>query len=98
MPANHRSFSSPFVALAFFATAATSTTMAAPASSSPEMQRAIAYYDQGPTELRRFVHRTRMIYALYYNDVVEAHRAQHAAALANGAGSPRATRVAIAGK
>jgi hypothetical protein len=46
----------------------------APAAT-PLMERAFAYAEKGPDELRQFVYRTRMIYALRQADVVKAYEA-----------------------
>ena len=44
-------------------------------SVTPLMERAFAFHEQGPDQLRHFVHRTRMIYALRHEDVVKAYEA-----------------------
>jgi hypothetical protein len=48
---------------------------AAPAVSSPEVARALAKAQEGPTELRRFIERTKPIYLLDYNAVMAIHEA-----------------------
>ena len=48
-------------------------------SVSPVMQKAFAKLEQGPDQLRWFVHRTRMIYALSFNEVVNAYEATQTA-------------------
>jgi hypothetical protein len=53
---------------------------AAPPVSSPEMARALAKAQEGPTELRRFIERTKPIYYLDYNQVMAIHEAQVLAA------------------
>ncbi len=50
-----------------------------PGPASPAMQKAFTQLEQGPDQLRRFVQRTRMIYALNYAEVVAAHDAKRAA-------------------
>ena len=44
-------------------------------SVTPLMERAFALHEQGPEQLRRFVTRTRMIYALNQADIVKAYEA-----------------------
>ena len=53
---------------------------AGPSVSSPEMVRALAKAQQGPTELRRFIGRTKTIYNLDYTEVMTIHEAQRLAA------------------
>jgi hypothetical protein len=48
----------------------------------PLMERAFAYAEKGPDELRQFVYRTRMIYALRQEDVVKAYEAARGKPLA----------------
>lgn len=57
-----------------------SLAFAAPSVSSPEMVKALAKAKEGPTELRRFVQRTRAIYGLDYYEVMAIHEAQQALA------------------
>jgi hypothetical protein len=57
--------------------------MAGPSVASPEMQTALAKAAQGPDELRRYIHRTRMIYALNYAEVAGHYEAAKAAKAAN---------------
>ena len=53
----------------------TASVAAEPAPSvTPIMERAFAFHEQGPDRLRQFVHRTRMIYGLRQDDVVNAYR------------------------
>ncbi|GMU72164.1 MAG: hypothetical protein AMXMBFR42_16230 [Burkholderiales bacterium] len=76
------------------ATAATSVTAAEPPPATSVTQRAFAYYEKGPDQLRQFIHRTRTIYQLYYVDVVNAYdaaRAAKAAAVAEPARVAAAT-------
>lgn len=58
------------------ATAATSVAAAEPTPAMSVTQRAFAYYEKGPDQLRQFIHRTRTIYQLYYVDVVKAFDAE----------------------
>ena len=44
----------------------------------PAVQKAFTQLEQGPDQLRRFVQRTRMIYALNYAEVVSAYEAKRA--------------------
>ena len=70
--------------------------LAAPSLGSPEMQRALAEAANGPDDLRRYVHRTRMIHQLHYFEVMAIHEARKAAAAqarATESSSP-ATKVA----
>ena len=53
---------------------------AGPSSASPEMQAALAKAQEGPTELRRFVQRTKPIYQLDYYEVMRAHEQRQAVA------------------
>ena len=46
---------------------------AEPSSASPEMKQAFAKVEQGPDALRWCVQRTRMIYALNYQDVLDQY-------------------------
>ena len=67
---------------ALVATAFATTSLAVAGGPSPasiEMQVALAKAEQGPDELRRYVHRTRMIHALDYIDVMRVHEAKKAA-------------------
>ena len=57
-----------------------SSVFAAPSVSSPEMVKALAKAEEGPTELRRFVQRTKPIYCLDYVEVMSVHEAQKALA------------------
>jgi hypothetical protein len=49
---------------------------AGPSVSSPEMKIALAKASESPEALRRYVHRTRAIYGLYYFEVMAIHQAQ----------------------
>lgn len=53
---------------------------AGPSVASPEMKAALAKAQQGPTELRRYVERTKPIYQLDYVEVMTVHEQQAAAA------------------
>lgn len=79
-----------FCAVAVFATtfAVPPAVFAGPSVASIEMQKALAEAEKGPDDLRRFVHRTRMIHQLSYPEVMALHLARKAAA--------DATRVATA--
>lgn len=57
-------------ALVAAALCAAPAVLAGPPSVNPETQRAIAQADQGPDALRQYLNRTRMIYALNFNDVM----------------------------
>jgi len=46
---------------------------AGPSVASPEMKIAFAKFEEGSDALRRYVQRTKAIYALDYDEVVEAH-------------------------
>jgi len=52
---------------------------AGPSVSSPEMKTALAKAKEGPTELRRYVQRTRTIYGLDYFEVMSVSEAQQTA-------------------
>lgn len=52
---------------------------AEPPTVTPAVQKAFTQLEQGPDQLRRFVQRTRMIYALDYAGVVAAYEARRAA-------------------
>jgi hypothetical protein len=56
---------------------------AGPSASSPEMVKALAKAQDGPTELRRFVERTKPIYQLDYAEVMTIHEARNQAAKAS---------------
>jgi hypothetical protein len=60
--------------------AAAPIAIAGPSTASPEWKTALAKAAEGPDQLRRYVERTRAIYALSYNDVMDAHEAAKAAA------------------
>ena len=55
---------------------------AEPSSASPEMKQAFAKVEQGPDALRWYVQRTRMIYALNYQDVLDQYAKTRNAAAA----------------
>jgi hypothetical protein len=57
-----------------------------PHPASPEVKKALEKAAESPDELRRFVQRTRMIYALNYDDVMNLHEAAKTA----GASPPSA--------
>ena len=57
--------------------------VAGPSAESREMKTALAKAAEGPDQLRRYVHRTRMIYALSYNEVMDRFEASKAAARDN---------------
>jgi hypothetical protein len=57
-----------------------SVAFAAPSLASPEMKVALAKAQEGPTELRRFVQRTRAIYQLDYAEVMGIHEQRQAVA------------------
>ena len=65
------------------ALAAAQVATAGPSAASPEMKTALAKAAEGPDQLRRYVERTRTIYALSYNEVMASHEAAKAAALDN---------------
>lgn len=67
---------------------------AEPPSVTPVMQRAIAQYEQGPEQLRRYVFRTRMIYGLDYAEVVKAHDAVRTAAAPPASAEPKVAQAA----
>jgi hypothetical protein len=52
--------------------------IAGPSVSSPEMKTALAKASESPEALRRYVHRTRAIYGLYYYEVMAIYQAQAA--------------------
>jgi hypothetical protein len=60
-----------------------SAAFAGPALSSHEMQTALVKAREGPTELRRYVERTKPIYELDYNEVMAVAEQQKAMALAD---------------
>jgi hypothetical protein len=53
--------------------------LAGPSVSSPEMKTALAKAKEGPTELRRYVQRTKPIYGLDYFEVMAVSEAQQTA-------------------
>jgi hypothetical protein len=57
-----------------------SVAYAGPSVSSPEMVKALARAHEGPTELRRFIERTKPIYNLDYTEVMTIHEVQKLAA------------------
>jgi hypothetical protein len=63
------------------ALAASTYALAEPAPVTPEMQRALAKAAQGPTELRRYIHRTQAIYSLNYYEVAALYEARKAASI-----------------
>ena len=65
------------------ALAATPIALAGPSAASPEMRTALAKAAEGPDQLRQYVQRTRAIYALDFNEVMDRHEAIKAAAVAN---------------
>ena len=54
--------------------------VAGPSAASPEMKTALTKAAEGPAQLRRYVERTRVIYALSYNDVMDRFEASKVAA------------------
>ena len=58
-------------------------------SVTPLLERAFAFHEQGPDQLRRFVTRTRMIYGLRQQDVVKAYEATRKAEAPATADQPR---------
>ncbi|HYT97172.1 MAG TPA: hypothetical protein VEO36_07610 [Casimicrobiaceae bacterium] len=54
--------------------------VAGPSAASPEMKTALTKAAEGPDQLRRYVERTRTIYALRYNDVMDSFEASKVAA------------------
>jgi len=60
-------------ALVASALVSASFAFAGPSSASLEMKAALAKAQEGPTELRRFVQRTKPIYQLDYYEVMSAH-------------------------
>ena len=63
------------------ALAASTQALAEPAAVTPEIQRALAKAEQGPDELRQFVHRTRAIYSLNYYQVAALYEARKIASI-----------------
>jgi len=63
------------VAVLFFLFGSPAAVLAGPPLASVEMQKALAQAELGPDDLRRFVHRTRMIYQLSYAEVMQQHLA-----------------------
>ena len=55
------------------------TVVAGPSAASPEMKTALAKAAEGPDQLRHYVQRTRAIYALDFNEVMDRHEAIKAA-------------------
>ena len=53
--------------------------VAGPSAASPEMKTALAKAAEGPDQLRQYVQRTRAIYALDFNEVMDRHEAINAA-------------------
>jgi hypothetical protein len=66
----------PVVALVA-AIASAPAAWAEPPTVTPLMERAFAKLEQGSDPLRWFVHRTRMIYQLSYDEVASAYDATH---------------------
>jgi hypothetical protein len=62
------------------ALAAAPMAVAGPSAASPEMKRALTKAAEGPDQLRRYVERTRTIYALSYNEVMDRFEASKVAA------------------
>lgn len=58
-------------------------------SVTPLMERAFAFHEQGPDQLRQFVYRTRMIYGLSQADIVTAYEATRKAEAPATADQPR---------
>ncbi len=59
-----------FVAVALLSA---SLAFAGPSVASQEIKTAFAKFEEGPDALRRYVQRTKTIYALDYGEVLEAH-------------------------
>lgn len=57
-----------------------SLAFAGPSVSSPEMVKALVKAKESPTELRRFIERTKPIYGLDYFEVMSIHEAHKALA------------------
>ena len=53
--------------------------IAGPSAGSPEMKTALAKAAEGPQQLRWYVNRTRAIYALDFNDVMDRFEASKTA-------------------
>ena len=53
--------------------------VAGPSAASPEWKTALAKAAEGPDQLRHYVQRTRAIYALDFNEVMDRHEAINAA-------------------
>jgi hypothetical protein len=68
------------IAVAF---AAAPMAIAGPSAASPEMKTALVKAAEGPDQLRRYVERTRTIYALSYNEVMDRFEASKMAAIDN---------------
>ena len=66
--------------------------LAAPPAATPEMKAALGKAQEGTTELRRFVQRTKPIYQLDYYEVMAVHEQQRAAAVAEAVSVARAER------
>jgi len=67
-------------AIIVMALVVTPSAMAGPSDASPEMKTALVKASEGPDQLRRYVERTRAIYALSYNEVMGKFEASKAAA------------------
>jgi len=67
-------------------------------SVTPLMERAFGYYEQGPDRLRQFVHRTRMIYGLRQEDVVNAYRVNRKGAAPSSADDTRVASTSSDGR
>ena len=67
-------------ALVAIALLSSSVVLAAPSVASPEMRTALSKAQEGPTELRRFVQRTKPIYQLDYAEVMSIHEQRQAVA------------------
>lgn len=80
---------SALVATAFLSA---SLAYAGPSPASLEMRAALAQAQEGTTELRRFVQRTKPIYQLDYYEVMAAHEQQRATATADPVAVAQADR------
>jgi hypothetical protein len=65
------------------ALAAAPMAVAGPSAASPEMKTALTKAAEGPEQLRRYVERTRTVYALSYNEVMASFEASKIATSEN---------------
>jgi hypothetical protein len=93
-----RTLTSCLVALIAAAVSPLSIAAETAPSVTPLMERAFAYHEQGPDRLRQFIHRTRMIYGLRHEDVVNAYLVNRKAAASSSVDDARVASVSPDGR